>query len=126
MQLWALFGWWYGSGWAGEWKRQTERLSRVNDYFSFGNLFRTLFQPFRQIDAGPRKGGLEVQFRAWLDRTMSRFIGAVARTVLIFVGGAWWIVSLLIAVFWMSIWPLLPLAPIIGLILTLLHVGVTA
>lgn len=126
MQAWALLQWWYGAGWMNELERQAKFLYRVEDYFSFGNLFRTLFQPFKQIDATPRKGGLEVQFHAWLDKMMSRFIGAAARLILLLVGGAWWVISALISVCWLLVWPFLPAAPLVGLIFTILRVGVVA
>lgn len=126
MQVWALFRWWYGTGWLGELTVQAGRLDRVEDYFSFGNLLRTFFQPFKQIDAGARRGGLDVQFRAWFDKTMSRLVGAVARLVLLLVGMLWWLLSALMGVCWLLVWPFLPLAPLIGLVMMLLNVGGTA
>ncbi len=124
MRAWALISWWYGVGWVGEFRLQLRRLSRVEEYFSFGTLLRTLFQPFRQIDAGSRRGGLSVQFRAWLDRTISRFIGASARLVLLVVGVAWWCISALMSACWLLVWPLLPLAPVLGAAAAALRVGV--
>lgn len=123
MRAWALLSWWYGSGWLGESKLQVRRLARVESYFGFRSLLMTLFQPFRQIDAGRYRGGLAVQTRAWLDRTISRFIGASARLVLLVVGGLWWGVSALISACWLLVWPLLPVAPLLGLVATLVGVG---
>ena len=118
-----MLRWWYGTGWLGELTRQAKRLDRVEDYFSFGQLVKTLFQPFKQIDAGTRRGGLGVQLRALLDRGMSRVVGASARFVLLFIGVLWWIVSALIGACWLFVWPLLPVAPLVGAVLMVLRVG---
>lgn len=124
MQAWALLHWWYGAGWVGEFRLQLRRLSRVEGYFDFRTLLVTLFQPYRQIDAGSRRGGLGVQFRAWLDKSISRLIGALARLVLLFVGGLWWLFSALAGACWLLLWPLLPLAPVLGIIASALKVGI--
>ena len=123
MQAWALIYWWYGAGWVGELNLQLKRLSRVESYFSFGNLLGTLFQPFRQIDAGFRRGGLSIQLRAWLDKTISRFIGALARLTLLIIGIVWWLISMLTSICWLFVWPFLPLAPILGAIASALNLG---
>lgn len=123
MQVWALFQWWYGKGWVNEGVLQLNRLAKTADYFSFGTLLRTLFAPFRQIDAGSARGGLPVQLRAWFDRTLSRIVGASARLVLFVVGGLWWLLSAVLSVCWLVLWPLLPLAPLLGVVFVLLRVG---
>lgn len=124
MQAWGLISWWYGAGWAGEFRLQLRRLARAESYFDFRSLLLTLFQPYRRIDADSRRGGLEVQFRAFLDRTISRLIGALARLVLLVVGVLWWFVSALASAGWLLLWPLLPCAPILGVIAATLKVGV--
>lgn len=124
MRVWALMSWWYSVGWVGEFQLQTQRLQRVERYFAFGTLLRTLFQPFRQIDAGSSRGALSVQLRAWLDRTISRLIGASARLVLLFVGAVWWCISVLVSICWLLVWPLLPLAPMLGAVAAMLGIGI--
>jgi len=125
MQVWALITWWYGAGWVAESQLQSKRLARVESYFSFGTLLRTLFQPFRQIDAGSRslRSGVSAQFRAWLDRTISRVIGASARLILIVVGLVWWCISALMSACWLLVWPFLPLAPVLGCVAAAFGVG---
>lgn len=102
---------------------QARRLGRVEAYFAFGTLLRTLFQPYRQIDAGSRRGGLSIQFRAWLDKFISRLIGASARLILLLAGCLWWCVSALTSACWLMLWPLLPAMPVIGVFAALLKVG---
>lgn len=123
MRAWALIAWWYGAGWANEYRLQLQRLSRVENYFAFGSLLRTFFQPFRQIDAGSRRGSLSVQLHGWLDRAISRFIGASARLVLLVVGVGWWVVSALASVCWLLVWPILPVAPVFGIVAAATGVG---
>lgn len=123
MRVWALLSWWYGPGWLGESKLQAGRLARVESYFGFRTLVVTMFQPFRQIDAGRLRGGLGVQVRAWFDKTVSRFIGASARLILLIVGALWWGVSALASACWLLVWPLLPVAPLLGLVAALTKVG---
>ncbi len=121
MQAWAFFRWWYGAGWLGELRREEARLKRVEDHFSFVLLLRTLFQPFRQIDAGIGRGGLSAQFRAWFDRSISRIIGGGARLALLVGGALWWCVSALVGALWLLLWPLLPFAVLVGALWSMLQ-----
>ena len=82
----ALLGWWYGQGWHLQLTAVKRRWLRWADYFSFSTLIQTLFAPFRQIGAGSVRGSLEVQLRQWSDRTFSRAVGFVVRTLTLLVG----------------------------------------
>ena len=83
--VWAL-SWWYGAGWKACLRGLRERLVSSYDYFSIGLLAKTLFAPFRQISAGKVRGPIGLQWRAFVDRLISRFIGAFVRLILIVVG----------------------------------------
>lgn len=72
-----LLSWWYGAGWVAEAKRVRERIASTADYFSIDLLVKTLFSPFRQISAGKVNGPLGVKWRAFVDRLISRCIGAL-------------------------------------------------
>ena len=117
MFLVGIFQWWYGSGWLRHCRRSYVGILRTANFFSIGLLFRTLFNPFRQISAGSVQGGLPEQLKAFADRSISRFIGANIRFWTIMVG----MVAILIRAIWviMSIvvWTILPATPFIGLIL---------
>jgi hypothetical protein len=114
-----LLGWWYGVGWLALMRRMSGNVQTVLGLFSVGQLFGSLFAPFRQISAGRVQGPLGVRFRAWGDRVFSRGIGAVVRTILIVVG----IISAVVSTLWglavLLVWPLLPLLPFTGLLLML-------
>ena len=116
----ALLGWWYGAGWQLQAKDVLRRFDELSDSFSIGLLFRTLFSPFRQISAGSVNGPLGVQMRAWLDRLVSRFIGALIRTAVIIAGLISMLVFVFISVIILIFWPFIPLLPVVGIVLSLI------
>lgn len=116
-----MFLWWYSHGWSVFLQKIKVALGHITDFFSMSDLIRTLFQPFRQISAASASvdSSLELKFHMFIDRLISRFIGFFSRltllitgTVIIIVGG---VVSLLLII----LWPLIPLIPIAGIILTI-------
>ncbi|MGB3023817.1 MAG: hypothetical protein WBB39_03340 [Candidatus Saccharimonadales bacterium] len=113
----AFFSWWYGEGWGRQMARSSDRMVGLLDMFSFDLLLRTLFQPFRQISSGAVQGSLSVQMQAIVDKLISRFIGAMIRIVMLFVGLLSMIVVGVFSLAQVLIWPLLPAAPLIGLLL---------
>lgn len=117
MFLVGIFQWWYGSGLWDYARRSFVTVLRVADHFSVGLLLRTLFNPFRQISASYVDGPLPVKLRAFFDRLISRIIGAVVRTLVIFIG----IIAIAIVVIFELIgvlaWLVLPVLPVVGFIL---------
>lgn len=116
--VWAL-SWWYGSGWKSFVLGLRERLAASYDYFSIGLLASSLFAPFRQISAGRVKGSLDVMFRAFVDRLISRIIGAFVRTVLIIIGTVWLVLQLLMYTLVGVLWAFVPFLPFIGFVMFL-------
>lgn len=117
MFLVGLFSWWYGRGWVDQGKRFALAWKRTYQFFSIGELFRTLFAPFRQISAEkPASLSFQVAMRAFFDATLSRVIGAIVRTATILIG----IAVIFVRVFFESIiliaWWFLPIIPIVGFI----------
>lgn len=112
----ALFSWWYTTAWKGVVSRLTMRLDRTLGFFSVGLLFRTLFDPFRQIAAAQVRGGLDVKMRAWMDRTFSRFIGAFMRSIFILLGILSALGVFVFGILQVLLWPLVPLLPLIALV----------
>lgn len=88
-------------------------LRNTIDFFSIGSLFRTFFSPFRQISANS----------GFLDRMLSRFIGAMSRFGIILVGSVATFLEMLICLVLVIIWPLLPFLPIVCVVLTVMGVG---
>lgn len=116
--VWA-FSWWYGAGWAAQFNKLREQLASSYDYFSIGLLARTLFSPFRQISAGKVRGPIGVKLRAFVDRLISRIIGAFVRAILIVVGVMWMLVQVAVGVAALFLWAFVPFAPLIGFVLML-------
>jgi hypothetical protein len=114
-----ILSWWYGSGWRQRAARLGERLAGTMDYFSIDLLLKTLFSPFRQISAGKVQGPLGVQMRAFLDRLISRIIGALIRFTMIIVGSLAILLRIIIGAVGLVLWAVVPLLPIAGVVLFL-------
>lgn len=113
-----LISWWYGRGWIAQWRRIRDRFVGTLEFFSIGQLFETLFSPFRQISAaGGSDGSFGGSFRAMLDKLISRLIGAFVRTITIIIGLLAIVLLAIYELIIMSCWWFLPLLPVAGLIL---------
>ncbi len=112
-----LFSWWYGAGWKAQIKRVEERLASVIDYFSISLLIKTLFAPFRQISAGRVSGSIGVQWQAFVDRLVSRCIGAIVRSFMIVFGLVTLGITSVFGLVTIICWALIPLLPLVGLVL---------
>lgn len=117
--LMAFFWWWYTEGWQRQVRAVENRLLGVIDTFSMDLILKTLFSPFRQISAGSVSGPIGVQFRAFVDRLVSRGIGAMVRTIVLLTGCVFIFVSTFIGGLYLLLWPVVPLLPIIGLIIAM-------
>jgi len=118
MFLVGILSWWYGRGWLGQWRRVNDRWRTTVQYFSIGQLFATLFSPFRQISAGNTSDPNPITaLRAVFDQLISRVIGGFVRMITVFVGimviSLQVIYELLLLVFWLF----LPALPIVGFVL---------
>ncbi|MBL8158882.1 hypothetical protein JNJ66_00305 [Candidatus Saccharibacteria bacterium] len=116
MILISMVRWWYSEGLYGQIGRVARMLSATSDYFSIVLLMRTLFAPFKQISATNVSGPLGVRWRAWLDKLVSRLVGAVIRTITMFSGLITLAVAAVAGLGLIVGWVVLPLMPIIGLI----------
>lgn len=112
----AFISWWYTKGWAWRAEKILDGIEKTMDYFSLGLLIKTWFSPFRQIDAGKlANASLEMRMKKLFDRTFSRFMGAMLRTILMLVGI---IVISAKAVFGLAtllFWPIMPIFPVISI-----------
>ena len=114
-----LFSWWYGAGWLRCMAAVRGGLANIYDYFSLDLLLRTLFSPFRQISAGGVRGPIGVQLRAMLDNLISRVIGAFVRTVVIIFGTIALLISCLVGLLRIMLWPFIPVLPVVFVIFAL-------
>lgn len=119
-----LVGWWYGRGWAWAFRHLLiERSVAIANYFSFTSLMKTLFAPYRQSFAGGVKGSLGIRFRAFVDRSISRVIGLFVRLTLLFIATVALLFNGVLAVASIVLWPLVPVAPVLGVILFFMGVS---
>jgi len=114
-----LLGWWYLEGWREFGQTLIEKMRGALSFFSIGALIRTLFAPFRQISANESGAALQV----FLDRLISRLVGAVVRILLMIVGIIIFVIEAVLSVVLMVIWPLIPILPAICIVLTIMGVS---
>ena len=112
-----FFSWWYGVGYKERFLLVRERLASALDYFSIGLLLKTLFAPYKQISAGKVRGPLPVILRAWVDRSISRIIGAIVRIIVLVMGIIVITAVIAIGIITLLLWAIVPLAPLAGLLL---------
>lgn len=119
MIIFDLLGWWFTEGWRGFGRTLIEKMRGALSFFSFGALIRTLFAPFRQISAN--EGGAALQ--VFLDRLVSRLVGAVVRIFLMVAGIIVFAIEVVLSLLLMVGWPLVPFLPAICVILTVTGVS---
>jgi hypothetical protein len=119
MLLLSLINWWYGDGWRRRARLVGDQIATTTDFFSLSLLVQTLFQPFRQISAGPAGSGLEAYLRALLDKFISRMIGTIVRVLLMITGLMAILFHALIGCVILLGWAVVPALPVIGIILML-------
>lgn len=113
----SLLSWWYSEGWLEQISLTKRSFIKLADKFSIGMLLRTLFAPFRQISVGEQAGKTASLASVIADKLISRLVGSVMRLVMVFVGILALVIYAIISVLRLAGWPLLPLAPVLGLIL---------
>ena len=117
MVILSMFSWWYTAGLGDQLQRVKKMFVVVNDQFSIPLLLKTLFQPFRQISNFSVDGALEDKMRAWLDRTISRLIGAFIRIIMMIVGLIALVGVVILSLLRLMIWIAMPLLPLLGVFL---------
>jgi hypothetical protein len=105
----AFFSWWYGPGWKQVMNSFSRRLKSVNESFSVNLLLPTLFAPWKQIVSQPGRS-LEDRLHAWADNMFSRVIGFIVRAGVLFAALVTLIAVVLLTILEVIVWPLLPLA----------------
>lgn len=120
MAIFESYIWWYTKGWRIFILRVRAFLLSIADFFSMSSLIRTLFKPFRQISAGTTSANpaLDLKFQMFIDRLVSRIIGFASRIFLLIIGSILLILSSVISLAIIILWPFIPLTPIIGIVLT--------
>lgn len=105
----SLFSWWYGAGWRQVAGSIGPRLRSVANDFSVGQLFRTLFAPWRRIITYPGASIID-RFHAWIDNMFSRMIGFVVRFFVLLAAFVSLAAVAVFSIVEIIVWPLLPWA----------------
>jgi hypothetical protein len=103
-----MLRWWYGTGWLQATHRITSWPLGVERHFSVSLLARTLFAPWRRIvSMGGRS--LDAKLHDALDNFVSRCIGFVIRSFVLFTAFLGMVAALVIGLVMALTWPLWPL-----------------
>lgn len=118
-----ILKWWYVPGFSVLLAALKNTFAQTLDQFSFGTLLRTLFAPFRQIDAGTTGRSLGDKLQAWLSRLISRLVGFVVRTLIFLMGLVVLVVKAILSLVMLLFWPVAPVLPVVFLVCAILGVG---
>lgn len=115
-----VFSWWYLQGWRIFCQKIQAFFRSITDFFSMDSLIKTLFKPFRQISASTanENASLDLKFHMFIDRLVSRVVGFFSRFILLIIGLIVILVGGVISLVLIIVWPIIPLLPIAGIILT--------
>jgi len=109
MLIMSFFGWWYGRGWKHAFDSLGLRLRGTAELFSVKQLLQTWFEPWRRIVSVPGSS-FEDKLRAWGDNMVSRGVGFVIRTFILFAALVSTIAVGSLTVAEIIVWPLVPIA----------------
>jgi hypothetical protein len=115
-----MLTWWYGQGWIGVVRSMQRRLYNTAHMYSAGLLIQTLFSPWRRIITSPG-ASMQAHMQAFLDNLISRFVGFGVRMLVLITALLSLIGVAIGCLLELIIWPLLPIAPIIFIVLGLLQ-----
>lgn len=124
MLLISALSWWYGAGWA--WALHQlfiVHTKKIEHFFSISDLLKTLFAPFRQDNLTAKGAPISIKLQVLGGNIISRIFGFIIRFTLIMIGLSIILISFIIGVIMLLLWPLLPITPLIGIILFVTGVG---
>lgn len=115
----AFIQWWYGRGWAEQGRAFFKRIDMVANSFSLGILVKTWFSPWKQmITTTSRNSSIEYRFRASVDNLVSRVVGFVVRSIVMFAAVVMMAVMGVACIVTVLIWPFLPVLPMLLLLIS--------
>lgn len=115
-----MLGWWYSRGWLWIIDITKQRLQTISRVFAVSVLLKTWFSPWKQIY---EPSTFRNFFRIAIDNAVSRVIGGIVRTIILFWALILTIVVIAVGLFSLIVWPLLPVSTLILIVLAV--VGVT-
>jgi hypothetical protein len=116
MAIVVMLGWWYSQGWLWVIQQIGKHLSAISHIFAVRVLLRTWLSPWKQIYSPTTFRNF---FQSMIDNAVSRFIGTLVRTTMLFCAFVLAAVVVALGAAFLVIWPFIPLGIIILPILTL-------
>lgn len=114
-----ILTWWYRSGWMQVAKNAEQRFLKVSHMFSVPILIRTLFAPWRRIITYPG-ATIDARFKAMGDNLVSRLVGFSVRAMVLLAAAVMLGFTALLALVQLVLWPLIPPAVIVSLVMGLI------
>lgn len=106
----AFIRWWYGDGWLNTIKKSKQSMISLAQSYSISMLLRTLFSPWKQLNATPRANmSMNDRMGVVLDKLISRFVGFMVRFITLTTAGISLLFMLLARAVWIAVWPAVPL-----------------
>ncbi len=115
-----MLGWWYGQGWLWALRQIDWQLKHIGRVFAVSVLLKTLFSPWKQITS---PSSFHNFFQATADNAVSRIIGFMVRSTMLFIALFWAIITVVLAIIFLLIWPFIPLSIVVFPVLAV--IGVT-
>lgn len=121
-----LVQWWYFKGWGIFVQNLRQKLKDTADFFSIGQLLRTLLMPYRQISANSTSDTSGSRLNAFFDRLISRLVGFFTRTFIIIFGSLAMLLEIIFGALLIVLWPCAPLLIIAGVVTSVMGVTLWA
>jgi hypothetical protein len=112
-----MLGWWYGQGWLWILKGIENRVADISRIFAVDILIKTWFAPWKQIYS---PSTFLTFWRSLVDNAISRVIGGVVRTGILFCALILAVLTIAIGLVILVVWPLLPAALLVLPVLTVM------
>lgn len=105
-----MFSWWYTQGWLQNLHMIEKRLQSISHVFAVKVLLKTWFSPWKQIQT---QSSFATFFRDIIDNTVSRVIGGLIRTFILFAALILSICVITLGGVMLITWPFIPLLVVI-------------
>lgn len=115
-----MLGWWYSRGWAWLIKDTREHLSIIGSIFAVKVLLKTWFSPWKQISTPQTFRNF---FQAAIDNLVSRLVGAIVRTAMLFTALLCTVGVLLFGFLRVLVWAFIPPSVLILPLMSILGGG---
>ena len=113
-----FFYWWYGTGFSDTVMRARRLVIATAQIFSVKILIMTLFSPWKRI-VTESDGSLDMMLKSIGDNAVSRAVGFFVRSIVLFTGLILIIISSVVGLAIVVVWPLLPIGVALSLFMAL-------